>query len=143
CSVTTTTTFGCYVFVNQGVNRYTQSSNPSGYTVKNFLNPAAFRNAPVATANGQSSYAPLGGGPSQYHGPSYVRADFSLFKNFNFTERIFVQLRAEAFNLANTPNFANPTSSSLSNLSTFGQITTLRDGANGNRQIQFAGKFYF
>ncbi len=143
CSITTTTTFGCFVFVNHGVNRYTQAANPSGYTVRNFLNPAAFSNAPVATANGQSSYAPLGGGPSQYHGPSYVRADFSLFKNFNVTERVYVQLRAEAFNVANTPNFANPTATSLSNLTTFGQITTLRDGTNGNRQIQFAGKFYF
>ena len=143
CSVTTTTTFGCFVNVNSGVNRYTQAPNPAGYTVNNFLNPAAFSNAPVATANGQASFAPLGGGPSQYHGPSYVRADFSLFKNFAFKERFTAQLRAEAFNLANTPNFANPTSTSLSNLSTFGQITTLRDGANGNRQIQFAGKFYF
>ena len=143
CSVTTTTTFGCFVNVVQGVNRYTQSANPAGYTVKNFLNPAAFANAPVATANGQSSYAPLGGGPSQFHGPSYVRADFSLFKNFQFTERTSVQLRAEAFNLANTPNFANPTATSLANRTTFGQITTLRDGVNGNREIQFAGKFYF
>ena len=143
CSVTTTTTFGCFVNVVPGVNRYTQSANPAGYTVRNFLNPAAFANAPVATVNGQASYAPLGGGPSQYHGPSYVRADFSLFKNFQFSERIAVQLRAEAFNIANTPNFANPTSTSLSNLSTFGQITALRDGANGNRQLQFAGKLYF
>ena len=143
CSVTTTTTFGCFVNVVPGVNRYTSAPNPAGYTVKNFLNPAAFANAPVATANGQASFAPLGGGPSQYHGPSYVRADFSLFKNFSFAERVTVQLRAEAFNLANTPNFANPTSTSLSNLSTFGQITSLRDGVNGNRQIQFAGKLYF
>ena len=143
CSITTTTTFGCFVFVNRGVDRYTESANPTHRTVRNFLNPAAFANAPVATANGQASYAPLGGGPSQYHGPSYVRADVSLFKNFNFTERVFVQLRAEAFNVANTPNFANPSATSLSSPASFGQITALRDSTNGNRQIQFAGKFYF
>lgn len=143
CSVTTTTTFGCFVNVVPGTNRYASSPNPAGYTVKNFLNPAAFVNAPVATVNGQTDFAPLGGKPSQYRGPSYVRADFSLFKNFQFSERITVQLRAEAFNVANTPNFANPTATSLSNQTTFGQITSLRDGVNGNREIQFAGKFYF
>ena len=143
CSVTTTTTFGCFANVVAGVNRYAKAANPSGYSVQNFLNPAAFANAPVATANGQSSFAPLGGGPSQFRGPAYVRADVSLFKNFQFTERLNVQLRAEAFNIANHPNFANPATTSLASPSTFGQITSLRDGVNGNRQVQFAGKLYF
>ena len=34
--------------------------------------------------------------------------DFSLFKNFRFTERFNLEFRAEAFNLTNTPVFSAP-----------------------------------
>ncbi len=37
--------------------------------------------------------------------------DFSVFKDFAFTERFRMQFRAEAFNLANTPQFERPDSS--------------------------------
>ena len=147
CSVTTTTTYGCFVNPVAGVNRYTKSPNPTaatgGFLVSNFLNPAAFANAPVATVNGQTDYSPLGGGPSQYRGPAFRRLEFSVFKNFRITERVGVQFRAETFNLTNTPNFANPSSTSLASPASFGQVTTLRDAPNGNRQIQLAGKLYF
>src|SRR5438046_7466985 len=41
-------------------------------------------------------------------GPGVANFDFSLFKNFQPTERIGVQLRAEAFNLANRVRFGFP-----------------------------------
>ena len=144
CSVTTTTTYGCFVNRVSGTNPYAATAvNPAGYSVRNFLNPAAFANAPVATVNGQTDYSPLGGGPSQFRGPAYRRLDFSIFKNFRVSERFTAQFRAEAFNLTNTPNFSNPSTTSLATPASFGQITTLRDGSNGNRQIQLAGKLYF
>ena len=144
CSVTTTTTYGCFVNRVSGVDPYANTAaNPAGYGVRNFLNPAAFTNPPVATVNGQTDYSPLGGGPSQYRGPAYRRLDFSIFKNFHVSERFTAEFRAEAFNLTNTPNFSNPATTSLATPASFGQITTLRDGANGNRQIQLAGKLYF
>jgi hypothetical protein len=34
--------------------------------------------------------------------------DFSLLKNWKFTERFSAQFRAEFFNILNHPNFANP-----------------------------------
>ena len=34
--------------------------------------------------------------------------DFSVVKNWRFTERFEVQFRAEFFNILNHPNFANP-----------------------------------
>ena len=54
-------------------------------------------------------------------------------------------MRAEFFNLTNTPQFGNPNSSYLdfNNKNTFGQIISLRDGANDPRQVQFALKFYW
>ena len=41
-------------------------------------------------------------------GPPTRTLDFSLFKNFSFTERVKLQFRGEAVNLANTPQFSTP-----------------------------------
>jgi len=41
-------------------------------------------------------------------GPSLKNLDFSLFKDFRFTERWNLQFRAEALNLTNTPQFSLP-----------------------------------
>jgi len=41
-------------------------------------------------------------------GPPARTLDFSLFKNFSFTERVKLQFRGEAVNLANTPQFSTP-----------------------------------
>jgi hypothetical protein len=124
------------------------------HNVNNWLNPAAFQSPPVATAIGQSNYAPLGGAPSQFLGPGFHRLDFSLFKDFRTTERTHLEFRAEIFNLTNTPNFSNPGlggngvsaapgSLDYTSPSTFGVINSTRDGQNDQREIQFALKFYF
>jgi hypothetical protein len=44
-------------------------------------------------------------------GPPTRTLDFSIFKDFAFTERIKMQFRAEAVNLANTPQFQQPDAS--------------------------------
>jgi len=46
-------------------------------------------------------------------GPTAKNLDSSLFKNFYFTgsQRIYLQLRAEAFNTTNTPSFYLPAAS--------------------------------
>jgi hypothetical protein len=41
-------------------------------------------------------------------GPGVFTIDFSALKNFNFGSSKYIQLRIEAFNLLNTPNFADP-----------------------------------
>ena len=41
-------------------------------------------------------------------GPPTRTLDFSLFKNFSITERIKMQFRGEATNIANTPQFSTP-----------------------------------
>jgi Carboxypeptidase regulatory-like domain len=48
-------------------------------------------------------------------GPGYKNFDFSLLKNFNFTERLRLQFRWEVFNLFNTPQFAVPNAGLSSN----------------------------
>jgi len=41
-------------------------------------------------------------------GPNFKQFDFSVFKDTKLTERLTMQLRFEAYNLFNHPNFANP-----------------------------------
>ncbi|MBV8207787.1 MAG: TonB-dependent receptor [Acidobacteria bacterium] len=41
-------------------------------------------------------------------GPNFRQWDLALYKNTNLNERVSMQLRAEAFNVLNRPNFANP-----------------------------------
>jgi hypothetical protein len=65
-------------------------------------------------------------------------ADIALMKNFSVKEYLKVQFRAEAFNIANTPQFAAPNTTFGS--STFGQVTSQ---ANQPRQVQFGLKLTF
>jgi hypothetical protein len=68
------------------------------------------------TANGQVSgpwQRPERGqfgtiGRNMLVGPSFNQLDASFFKNFRISERFNAQFRAEAFNLANHTNLANP-----------------------------------
>lgn len=64
--------------------------------------------------------------------------DFSMFKNFEFTERFNLQFRAEAFNITNTPIFGNPNNNVESGA--FGTVTTQDNPA---RQVQLGLKLLF
>lgn len=66
--------------------------------------------------------APGTAGRDILRGPGLSNLDLSLFKNFNFTERIKSQVRLQAYNVTNTPHFANP-NSDLSQVN-FGQISS-------------------
>ncbi len=74
------------------------------------------------------------------YGPSYRHFDVSAFKDFALTERAVLQLRAEAFNVSNTPNFGQP--GSTLGTGTFGVINSLRTNA-APRQLQLAGRITF
>lgn len=77
-------------------------------------------------------------GRNSLRGPGYNDVDFSIFRNFTFADRYTVQLRAEAFNVLNHPNFSNPDSTFED--PTFGQInSTFGDP----RELQLAGTFHF
>lgn len=70
-------------------------------------------------------------------GPGLKNFDLSLQKSFNITESKRLEFRTEFFNLTNTPAFNTGDRNVFS--STFGEITA----AQGERNIQFALKFYF
>jgi hypothetical protein len=88
-------------------------------------------------------------GRNRFYGPGYGTWDTSLFKNFALTERVTVQFRAEAFNVLNHPQYAqpdpylgflDPVTGRPSNTD-FGLITSTR--AFSSRQLQFAFRFLF
>ncbi len=86
-------------------------------------------------------------------GPGIVSWDFSTLKNFNFTERRYLQFRFEAFNAANHPVWGDPgvllnanrfdsAGVPIAGTGAFGQITTTRNGID-MRQLQFSLKLIF
>jgi hypothetical protein len=112
-------------------------------TVVHWINAAAFHNPPVATAVGQTDYAPLGGAPMMAIGPPFHRGDVGIRKTWNTSQRTRLEFRAEFFNITNTPNFTIPSNLNFGNTVNFGEIAATRDNPNDPREIQFALKFFF
>lgn len=146
---------GCYDLVIPGVNRH-GSGAPD-----HFLNRAAFTQPcpppafiqPSTCISGLTGLALLGGTASQVSGPAIGRLDFSLFKNFQLSERFRLEFRSEFFNILNHPTFnapgfggngviAIPGSTDFLNTA-FGEIGSTRFPFNDPRQIQFALKLYY
>jgi hypothetical protein len=95
-----------------------------------WFNTAAFVQNPAYT---------FGDAPRDFgSGPGTVQVDASLLKDFPLHESTSLQFRAEAINVLNHPNWANP-NTTFGN-STFGQVTGLQAGAGSNqaRTIQVA-----
>ena len=74
------------------------------------------------------------------YGPPQRHLDFSVSKDLPIRESVRLQFRAEAFNLTNTPNFAQPNTSLGSPM--FGEITSTAPFSNP-RLLQFALRLTF
>ena len=76
-------------------------------------------------------------------GPGVVNLDLSLFRTFRLTDKFQLQVRAEAFNVTNTPHFANPDSDA--NSSDFGKIlsTNEDDALSRSRAFRFGVRLNF
>jgi hypothetical protein len=59
---------------------------------------------------------------NSFRGPHYFNSDFSVLKNIPLTEHVSLGLGANAYNVFNHPNFANPVSDISSG--SFGHITS-------------------
>jgi hypothetical protein len=164
CPIPTTPNVGgsrCYTFVLPGENPRTSihirpDGNPAMLNASAFAQPCVVGSpgTPTGCVNATTPAGILGGDqPSQIAGPAFYRWDFSLFKNFQVTERTRIEFRSEFFNLLNHPNFNYPGfggngvnavsgSSDFTN-SAFGEIGSTRDNPLDPREIQFALKLYF
>jgi hypothetical protein len=133
---------------------------PKTKNTTNWFNPCAFGNPLPGSdiPNTQTASNPvgqpldtlaavlpyLGTARNQVYGPGYNRINMSVFKNFKTYESQYLQLRADIFNVFNTPAFGQP--SGTSNNSNGGQITSTRSlGAftPNPRFFQLAAKYYF
>lgn len=79
-------------------------------------------------------------------GPGFNNVDFSLAKRTKITERFSNELKFEAFDLFNHPNFGQPGRVAAVGSKTFGVISSTRfpTGDSGSaRQLQFAIKLLF
>jgi hypothetical protein len=72
-------------------------------------------------------------------GPGQRIIDVSVLKDFHFTETRFLQFRAEAFNMPNTPSFGNPGA----NLSVPASLGRIRGVTVPARAVQFGLKLVF
>jgi hypothetical protein len=155
CPYNTTANLGCSAMIIPGQNLY-GSGAPD-----HFLNPDAFTQPcpapgftqPTKCVNVGTGIGLLGGGDTQVSGPGIWRLDFSLFKEFQLTERYRMEFRSEFFNIFNHPTFNPPgfggngvvsvpgSTDFLS--SAFGVVGATRFPFQDPRQIQFALKLYF
>jgi hypothetical protein len=113
---------------------------PGKKTRSMWFNPAAFA-APTGLINGVSTpgYAFGNSAYNMLWGPHYQDWDMNLQKTTTWAEKMHLQLRMDAFNVFNHPNFGTP-NSAISNSSTVGTIT----GQTGfSRSVEFGAKLSF
>jgi hypothetical protein len=128
-----TTTPGCQTLVSQG-----GAAPDRIHTQAAWFNGCAFADPPLG------SFGDVG--RNTIEAPGFTTWDFSVFKNFQTTERTNLEFRAEFFNLPNHTNFLfaasgpqNGNNSTALGTSQYQSLTAARPP----RQIQFALKFSF
>jgi hypothetical protein len=107
--------------------------NSGPQTVSDWLNVSAFQRLNPVTQAGQFGNS----GRNVARGPAFTDFDASLTRLFSLTETLRLQLRAEAFNIANHANFGLPIADL--NSPSFNQILS----AGSPRLVQFALKLTF
>jgi len=107
-----------------------------------WLNPAAFTAPAIGTVGDIRRNA--------FRGPGINNWDMSVFKNINFTEHAYLQLRLESYNTFNhaqpnsvNQNFAANGPGQPATLKTSGNTPGVVNGFRDPREIQLGAKFYF
>lgn len=104
---------------------------PSDQSLTRWLDIGAFEMVPLGTFGN----CPIG----VARAPGYKNVDLTLAKRFHTGGERFLEFRAEAFNLTNTPSFGPP-ARDISNVNTFGTITGTVSTA---RTVELVVKFFF
>ncbi|HEV2576932.1 MAG TPA: TonB-dependent receptor [Acidobacteriaceae bacterium] len=151
------------VTANSATSGVTQTANLTGtYNVTHghtsaivagsptWFTPAAFT-PPTCTPYSSTNPNPcvLGNtNRNQFRGPGYFADNLSLSKTFPIHESWSVDARFDAFNMTNTPEFANPSNAITSG--TFGKVTSVLasgagvvNGVGGPRVLQASVKMSF
>ncbi|MDQ3213969.1 MAG: TonB-dependent receptor [Acidobacteriota bacterium] len=107
------------------------NAKPSDQSLTRWLDIGAFEMVPLGTFGN----CPIG----VARAPGYKNVDLTLAKRFHAGGERFLEFRAEAFNLTNTPSFGPP-ARDISNVNTFGTITGTVSTA---RTVELVVKFFF
>jgi hypothetical protein len=118
-----------------------------GAGTNHWFNPAAFSTPTACSVACDAGNT----GRNQFRGPGYIQDNVSLFKIFSLWRESSLEMRFEAFQLSNTPQFSNPTSNNCCSVtSSFGQVTgTLGsgqgsvNGVGGGRSLQASARINF
>jgi hypothetical protein len=116
-------------FAVQRPNRIGNPNNFVGRSAAKYFDTSAFTAAPQFVI-GSSSRDPV-------RGPGLQDADLMIGKTFAIREKVNLELRAEAFNVSNTPPLADPNGSFGS--AAFGTIIS----AGNPRVFELVGKIHF
>lgn len=125
----------CFPNLVSGMNP--NSAPSSGRSPDHWFNTAAV--VPISTLASPANITQGNLGLQSNWAPPTKTLDFSVFKDFPFTERWKVQFRMEATNLFNTPIFNYPDNNAQD--TNFGVITSTLPGTE--RHIQFALRLMF
>jgi hypothetical protein len=133
-----------------GTYRVLHGIGPNTY----WLDPSAFSQpagCPSTGCNAQN--VQLGNtGRNQFRGPGYIQDNLSIFKSFPIWREAALEMRLDAFQLSNTPQFNNPNSGSgnIFTSGNFGRVTgTLGsgqgsvNGIGGGRSLQASARITF
>ncbi len=114
-----------------------------------YYEPLSFRDPLFVFNPANPVYRPGTMGRHPLYGPGFWRIDPAIYKEFQITERVKTEFRAEAHNATNTPRWGNPAGGagamrlnpdgSLNALNNFMTIT----GASAERQFRFGLRFEF
>jgi hypothetical protein len=128
-----------------------------GTNVANHLTyfTGSFAPPPTISVGGNLVYTRSGNVErNQFFGPGYKAVDFGVFKDFAITQRVKFQLRAQAYNLFNTPAFTNPDGDIHDGVANANGTYTTGPASNGfgsidgtrqqsERQMEFAARINF
>ncbi len=111
-----------------------------------FIDPTPGTNIPIGTllTDLASAIQYAGSKSNQIYGPGFERVNMSMFKSFKTWREQYVQFRADAFNLFNTPSWGQPGTTNLS--SSAGNITNAQPfqlHTPDARFFQLSGKYVF
>src|SRR5262249_40124076 len=104
-------------------------------TIDRWFDPTAFV-PPAANSFG-------GSGRNILRGPRYVDVDISLGKAFRIREGMNLEIRADAFDAFNHPNFSLPDRNVVAGSTTIGKITSTTTFGAADRVIQLGARFSF
>jgi len=132
-----------------GVSPYhkvTIRSQPNTEANREYLNPAAFAQitAPCGSnLNGCPNLGTYGNlGRNAFRTPIFFQLDSQISRIFPIRENLALDLRLEAFNVLNHPNFAFSSPNQNLTSSTFGQINTIPAGSSEPPSSSFSARVF-